>query len=285
MLPTFVIGLRECLEASLIVGIIAAFLVSEQRRDVMRWVWAGVAAAVALCAAVAVGLEILSRDLPERPQEAFESIIALVAAVTVSYMVVWMRRHARDISSSLRREASGALASGSVTALVAMTFLAVLREGFETAVFLLAVLQQSQDPGAAETGAVLGIVVAAGIGYGIYRGGIRLNLARFFRITALVLVFVSAGLVASAVHAGHEAGWVTVLQGQALDLRWLIRPGTPLAAMLTGMLGLQAQPTQAESIAYLIYLVPMMTFVLWPAGRAPVSPRRIGVGQSEGALP
>lgn len=272
MLPTFIIGLREGVEASLIVGIVAAFLVAEGRRDALRWVAIGVVGAVVLCLIAAVGLQILARDLPERPQAVLEAVIALVAVATVTSMILWMRTHARTLKRSLEQEARGALIAGSVTALVAMAFLAVLREGFETSVFLLAVFQQSHSGSAAAIGAVLGIALAVAIGYGIYRGGIRLDLGRFFRITGVVLVFVAAGLCASAVHSAHEAGLVTILQAQAFDLTWLVRPGTPLAALLTGMLGLQPQPSVAEGLVYVLYLVPMLVFVLWPQRRPAAAP-------------
>jgi high-affinity iron transporter len=179
LLPTFIIGLREGVEASLIVGIIAAFLVAEGRRDALRWVAAGVAAAVVLCLAVAVGLQVLSRDLPDRAQEILEAAIALVAVAMVTSMIVWMRAHARTLKGSLEQETRTALAAGSVTALVGMAFLAVLREGFETAVFLLAVFQQSTSPAAAGGGAVLGIAAAGANAYGSSRGGVRLELCRF----------------------------------------------------------------------------------------------------------
>jgi high-affinity iron transporter len=282
LLPTFIIGLREGLEASLIVGIIAAFLVAEGKRETLRWVATGVAVAVALCVAVAIGLQVVSRDLPQRAQEGMEAAIALFAVVMVTTMIVWMRSHARTLKRTLETEARGALAAGSVMALAIMSFLAVLREGFETSVFLLAVFQQSENSVAAGVGAVLGIAVAVAIGYGIYRGGIRLDLGKFFRITGVVLVFVAAGLCASAVHAAHEAGIVTILQSQAVDLTWMIRPGTPLAALFTGMLGLQPQPTTAEVVAYLAYLVPMLVYVLWPSGRPATAPppRRVEMGVS-----
>jgi high-affinity iron transporter len=279
VLPTFIIGLREGLEASLIVGIVAAFLVAERRRDALGWMAAGVAAAVALCFGVAVVLQLLSRDLPERAQEILESAIALVAVLAVTWMILWMRGHARTLKRTLEEGVRGALAAGSVRALVAMAFLAVLREGFETSVFLLALFQHAESPAAARLGAALGIALAVAIGYGIYRGGVRIDLARFFRVTGIVLVFVAAGLCAAAVHSAHEAGLITILQSRAIDLSWLIRPGTPLAALITGMLGLQPEPTRAEALAYLLYLVPMLAFVLWPGRRAVPAPpvRPVGV--------
>ena len=102
------------------------------------------------------------------------------------------------------------------------------------------------------------------IGYGIYRGGIRLDLTRFFRLTGVVLVLVAAGLAASAVHTAHEAGWWNGLQGEALDLRWLVAPGSARSALLTGMLGLQPRPNVGEVAVYLLYAVPMLVYVVWP---------------------
>ncbi len=266
MLPTFVIGLREGLEAALIVGIVAAFLRQEGRRDALRWVWAGVGIAVGICVAVGVGLELLSRQLPYRQQEGLETVVALVAVAAVTFMIFWMRRNARGLKRELEHGAAAALARGSVAALVGMAFFAVIREGFETAVFLLAAFDASTRPLAAGTGAVLGLVVAVGVGWGIYRGGVRINLARFFRLTSVVLVLVAAGLVASAFHTAHEAGWITSLQAQVLDLEWLVGPGSIRSALLTGMLGLQPRPTVVEVAGYLLYAIPMLLVVLWPRG-------------------
>jgi high-affinity iron transporter len=264
MIPTFVITLREGVEASLIVGIIAAFLVKEGRQDAMRQMWLGVAIAVILCTAVGVGLDLIGQQLPQQEQEGLETVIGVVAVAAVTYMIIWMRRHARSIKGTLEGEAASALATGSTLALVGMAFLAVLREGFETSVFLLAAFQDSTDTTAAGGGAVLGLSVAVGSGIGLYRGGVHLNLTRFFRATGLILVFVAAGLLASAAHTGHEAGWINSFQSQALDLTWLVQPGTVSGALLTGMLGLQPTPTTIEVAVYLAYAIPMCLYVLWP---------------------
>lgn len=273
MIPTFVITLREGVEASLIIGIIAAFLVKEGRRDAMRQMWLGIGVAVVLCAGVAVALRVIGQDLPDKGQESLETVISLIAVAAVTYMIVWMRRHARGIKAQLQGEAASALAAGSTMALVGMAFLAVLREGFETSVFLLAAFNDSTDTTAAGAGAVLGLLAAVAIGLGLYRGGVRINLTRFFRFTGLVLVFVAAGLLATAAHTAHEAGWINGLQGQAIDLSWLVQPGTVSGSLLTGMLGLQPSPTVIEVSAYLLYAIPMAVYVLWPQGMR-VRPRR-----------
>jgi FTR1 family protein len=264
LLPTFVIGLREGVEASLIVGIVAAFLRQQDRRDALRWMWAGVALAVTLCTGAAVALQLVDESLPQRQQEGLETIVALIAVLMVSGMIVWMRRHARGLASELRASAASALAQGSAWGLVAMAFLAVVREGLETAVFLLAAFQASGDATAAGIGALLGIAVAVAIGWGIYRGGVRLDLTRFFRLTAAVLVLVAAGLVSSALHTAHEAGWLNSLQTQAIDLSWLVHPGSVASSLLTGILGLQPHPTVGEAAGWLLYAVPMLAYVLWP---------------------
>jgi high-affinity iron transporter len=269
VLPTFVIGLREGLEASLIVGIIAAFLIQRGERRALRPMWFGVAAAAVLCLVVAVVLRAIDESLPAVQRESFEAVLAFVAVAGITYMIVWMRRHSRMLKGSLERSAGQALASGSTWALVGMAFLAVLREGLETAVFILATFQNSTSPAVTGAGALLGIAVAVGLGIAIFRGGVRINLSRFFRVTGFVLAIVAAGLLALGVHAAQEAGWTTAMHSPAFDLTWLVAPGTVRASLLTGVLGLQPVPTVAEVVAWLLYAVPMGAYVLWPHRATP----------------
>jgi high-affinity iron transporter len=282
MLPTFVIGLREGLEAALIVGIIAAFLRKQGRRDLVRWVFVGVGCAVLLCLAVGIALDVLSKNLPQRQQEGLETVIGALAVGMVTYMVVWMKRHSRELKGQLEELAAGALGgtSGAGRAMIVMAFLAVLREGFETVVFLLAAFNESGSGSSAAIGALLGIAVAIVLGYGIYRGGVRLNLSKFFRATGLVLVLVAAGLVVNALHTAHEAGWLDAGQSGTVDLTWLVRPGSVQASLLTGMLGIQQHPALIEVLGWLAYLVPVGLFVAWPPGRA--IPRRLLAGALAG---
>ena len=152
--------------------------------------------------------------------------------------------------------------------MIAMAFLAVIREGLETVVFLLAAFNESGSGASAGVGAVLGIVVAIGLGYGIYRGGVQLNLSKFFRATGLVLVLVAAGLVVNALHTAHEAGWLDAGQDRMVDLSWLVKPGTVQASLLTGMLGIQSHPVVIEVLGWLVYLIPVGCYVAWPPGKA-----------------
>lgn len=287
MVPTFVIGLREGLEAALIVGIIAAFLRKQGRLDLVRWVFVGVGSAVLLCLGVGVALEVLSHNLPQRQQEGLETVIGALAIGMVTYMVVWMRRHSREMKGQLEGLAAQAIggdapastepaprrtATRAGRAMVAMAFLAVLREGFETVVFLLAAFNESANTVNAAGGALLGIAVAVALGYGIYRGGVHINLSKFFRATGLVLVLVAAGLVVSALRTAHEAGWLEIGQARTLDLSALVQPGSVQSSLLTGMLGIQAHPVLIELIGWLVYLIPVGLYVAWPPNRA--VPRR-----------
>ena len=269
MIPTLVIGLREGLEASLIVGIIASFLAKNGRRDALRQTWIGVTAAALVCLAVGIGLVTLSRELPQKAQEGLETVIGAFAVVMVTFMIVWMNKHARSMKKELEGAAASALARGSATALVAMAFLAVLREGFETSVFLVSILQNSSNSTAATAGAFIGIAIAVAIGYGIYKGGVKLNLARFFKVTGIVLVLVAAGLTMTVMHTAHEAGWINFGQGTAADLTWLVRPGTVVASLITGVLGIQPKPTVVEAVAWFLYAIPMLLFVTWPRPSKP----------------
>jgi FTR1 family protein len=271
MLPTFVIGLREGLEAALIVGIIAAFLRKQGRRDLLKWMLVGVGGAVGLCVLVGVALDAYSRNLPQKQQEGLETVIGVLAVGMVTYMVVWMRRHSRHLKGQLEGLAADAIAVGgggarakALRAMILMAFLAVIREGFETVVFLLAAFNETGSGASAGVGAVLGIAVAVVLGYGIYRGGVRLNLSRFFRATGLV----AAGLVVNALHTAHEAGWLNIGQSGTVDLSWLVKPGTVQASLLTGMLGIQPHPVVAEVAGWLVYLVPVGCYVAWPPGKA-----------------
>jgi len=284
VLPTFVIGLREGLEAALIIGIIAAFLIQRDERRALRWMWVGVALAIALCLGMAWTFRSIDRALPHKQQEALAAVMAVLAVAGVTYMIIWMRRHSRGLKHVLESHAETALTRGSTWALVGLAFFAVIREGLETSVFLIAAFENSLNPRATGTGAVLGILVAAALGYGIYRGGVRINLSRFFRFTGFILVLVAAGLAASAAHAAAEAGVLTFGQANALNLTWLIAPGTIRASLITGMLGLQATPTVIEVSLWLVYAIVMSVYVLWPQGRAPQQRRAANVEPSATAV-
>jgi high-affinity iron transporter len=223
--------------------------------------WLGVAAAVSLSAIGAIGLHVANRSLTLQARETMEGALALVAVAGITYMIVWMHRHSATLRADLEGRADSALTTGSVAAIVTMAFVAVLREGLETAIFLLATFENINSPAAAASGAALGIVLAVALGYGIYRGGVRINLRRFFRVTGIVLVIVAAGLLAAAVHEFAEAGVITFLQDPAVDLSWLIAPGTVRSSLLTAFFGFQPVPTVAEVVVWAAFLIPMVIYV------------------------
>jgi high-affinity iron transporter len=178
-----------------------------------------------------------------------------------------MNTHARQMKRELEAEAAEALGQGSTYALAAMAFLAVLKEGFETSVFLLATFSAAQSAWLAAAGAVLGLLLAVAIGWGIYAGGVRLNLSRFFRITGAFLILVAAGLVITALRTAHEAGWLNAGQQPTINLAWLVAPGTIQSALITGVLGIPADPRRIELIGWFAYLVPVAAYVYWPRAR------------------
>ncbi|ETB25137.1 iron permease FTR1 family protein, partial [Mycobacterium avium 09-5983] len=271
---TFLIGLREGLEASLIVSIVAAFL--KRNGQTLRPMFAGVAVAVLLSVAVGVGLDLLATSLPQAQQEMMETVINAVAVVFVTSMIIWMNRNAGQLKGELEREARQAVHRGGALALAAMAFLAVLKEGFETSVFLLAAAETSHGSRwFAVLGGVLGIATSIGLGVGLYFGGLRLNLGRFFRVTGVFLVLIAAGLVLGALRTAHEAGWLNIGQRQLFDLSGWIPSDSVLGAVTTGVLGIPADPRLVEVLGWLLYAVPVLVVFLWPA-RLAATPRARG---------
>ena len=269
MLATLVIGLREGLEAALIVGMIAAFL--RRNGHSLKTMWLGVGAAVFISALIGITLELVSAALPQQQQEAMETVIGAVAVVIVTFMILWMSKNSRSMKSTLEAHAGSALKGGSVFALAGMAFLAVLREGVETAVFMVAAFQSSLSPLAAGTGAVLGLAIASGVGFLLFRGAIKLNLAKFFKATGVFLVFVAAGLVMKSLRTAHEAGWINIGQDATVNLAWLAPNGSARAAILTGVFGIPNDPRLVELLGWALYLVPMLAFILWPRSWRPSS--------------
>jgi high-affinity iron transporter len=268
---TFLIGLREGLEATLIVSIVGAFLTRNGRS--VRPLFAGVGLAVLISIAVGVGLNSLQASLPQAQQEMMETVIGAIAVVFVTSMIIWMNRNAARLKGQLEHEAQQALNRGGSLALVTMAFLAVLKEGFETAVFLLAAAQTSRASRLlALLGGAAGIAASIAVGVGLYFGGLKLNLGRFFRITGVFLVLIAAGLVMGALRTAHEAGWVTIGQQQVFNFSsWM--PGKSVqGALITGVFGIPADPRLIEVVGWLLYTVPVLVIFLWPA-RLAAAPR------------
>lgn len=266
MLVPFLIMLREGMEAALIVGIIAGYLRRSGRGHWMPAVWIGVFLAAALALLVGAGLELASAEFPQKQQELFEGVVGLVAVAILTSMVFWMRKMARSLKGELQTALEQAFHSRHQGyALIGMVFLAVAREGLETVFFLLAVFQQSDGPGA-PLGALLGLLLAVALGYGVYSGGVHLNLARFFRWTGLFILLVAAGILANAVRSLHEAGVWNVLQAPLWDWSATLPEDGPTGSLLSGLLGYQQSPTFSTLGAWLAYLsFSLVLFFLPPA--------------------
>ncbi|WP_075181081.1 iron uptake transporter permease EfeU [Pantoea sp. 1.19] len=268
MFVPFLIMLREGLEAALLVSLIASYL---QRTGRARWfpvMWGGVAAAVGLCLALGMAINATTGEFPQKQQELFEGVVAAIAVVILSAMVLWMRNASHHVKAQLEQAVEAALTArpGSGWPLVLMVFLAVAREGLESVFFLLAAF--GQDVGVAPpVGALLGLASAVALGGVIYWGGVRINLAAFFRWTSLVMLFVAAGLAASAIRAFHEAGWWNHGQGIAFDLSGVLTTHSLTGTLLEALLGYQEAPSVSEVAAWLLYLLPALCLFFLPARR------------------
>lgn len=259
MFSSLLIALREGLEAVVLVGIIITFLVRTGRSHAVRDVWIGVAAALAVSGALGLSVALGAASFSDRAQEMFEGVASVVAAVVLTWMILWMRRQATSIRSALEARADLAVTSGSKIALAMLAFTAVAREGLETVLFLYAAFRQSGSAVASGMGAVLGLGIALGLGLAIYRGGQRMNLGLFFKATGAMLIVVAAGLLATAVHEFNEAGHLIALSGRAWDTGALISSEGVLGSVLRGLIGYRSAPTVLEAIIYWAYLIPILT--------------------------
>ena len=270
MLANYLIGLREGLEASLVVGILVAYLVRTGNRHGVRAVWLGVGLAVAVSLAFGALLTFSSQRMTFAAQEAFGGIMSIIAVGFVTWMVFWMKRASRNLRGELHGRLDQALAVGS-TALVVVAFVAVAREGLETALFLWSAIGASSEggsTGAAVLGAVLGLATAVLLGWLIYRGALRLNLAVFFRWTGAALIVVAAGVLAYGVHDLQEAGLLPGLDNLAFDVSSTIVPGTLVATLIKGVFNLSPAMTVLEVVVWVGYLVPTMILYFRPAREA-----------------
>ena len=263
MLIAFLIMLREGIEAALIVGIVAGFLKQSGHSRLMPKVWLGVALAALMCLGIGYGIHSGTGEIPQKEQEFVVGVIGLVAVAMLTYMILWMKKAARSMKQQIQDSVQTALnrGNGQGWALVGMAFLAVAREGLESVFFLLAVFQQSPT-WSMPVGAVLGLLAAVVIGALIYQGGMRLNLAKFFRWTGAFLIVVAAGLVAGSLRALHEAGVWNHLQEVVFDSSKYLHEDSPLGVLLGGFFGYTDHPTQGEVLAWLLYLVPVMIWFL-----------------------
>ena len=259
------IGLREGLEAALVVVILVAFLVKTERRWALRYVWLGVSVAVVLSVALGAVLTFGTRQLSFEAQELIGGSASILAVAFVTGMVFWMRTAARTISGELKGHLDKALELGPL-AVALVGFLGFGREGLETAIFFYATAQAAgQGNSQPLLGWALGLVAAIVLGLLIYRGAVQINLAKFFRWTGVLLVLVAAGILAYGLHDLQEAGILPGLNTLAFDVSHVIDPNTWYAALLKGIFNFTPETTVLQAVAWAIYVAVVLTLFLRPA--------------------
>jgi high-affinity iron transporter len=261
MLQTFLTGLREGLEASLVIGIIVAYLVKIGRGDRLSAVWAGVALACALSLAVGALLTFTSNSLTFEAQETFGGVMSILAVCLVTSMVFWMKRNSHRLKGELHGKLDAAMQLG-WWSLAVMSFITVGREGLETALFLWPTIEASGSGVSPVMGAVLGIAVAVVLGALVYRRSVHLNLATFFKVTGIALIIIAAGVLAYGIHDLQEAGVLPGLNSLAFDVSEQVPPSSWYGTLLKGTLNFSPATTWLELFAYVGYLVPVMWLFL-----------------------
>ncbi len=269
MLANFLIGLREGLEAALVVSILTAYLVKTGNRDRLPAIWLGVGAAIALSLAFGAVLSFTSQNMSFKAQEAFGGIMSILAVALVTWMIFWMKRTSRFLKRELEGKLAEALTVGRV-ALVAIAFVSVAREGIETSLFIWSAAQSTSGTSPL-LGATLGLVTATAIGYLLYKSAIHVNLATFFRYTGAGLVVVAAGVLAYGFHDLQEAAWIPGLSNVVFDISAQVPLSSWYGTLLKGAFNFNPAPTYVELTVWAVYLVTVMTLFLWPSAKTPAA--------------
>lgn len=264
MLSNYLIGLREGLEASLVVGILVAYLVKTGNRSRLAPIWFGVAFAVTISLAFGAVLQFTSQNLSFEAQETFGGVMSIMAVALVTTMVFWMRRASHRMSAELGGKLDAALAVGP-WALALTATIAVGREGLETALFLWASMDAVGSTATPLAGACLGILTSVALGILIYQRAIKINLVRFFRWTGTALVVIAAGVLAYGIHDLQEASVIGGLNTVAYDITSWYDVSAWYGALLKGIFNFSPRPSVAEAVVYVAYIVPVMTLFLRPA--------------------
>lgn len=274
MLGNFLIGLREGLEAALVVSILIAYVVKTDRRHLISRIWLGVGAAVAISLAFGAALTFGPRGLTFEAQELIGGLLSIVAVGFVTWMIFWMAGAAKNISGELRHRVDAA-ADRSPNMLILVAMLAVGREGLETAMFLWAATRSAtaagEPSGVPLLGALLGLAVAVLLGYLMYRGALRINLTKFFAVTGAFLIIIAAGVLAYGVHDLQEAGVLPGLHSLAFDVSAYIVPTSMLGTVLKGVFNFSPATTWLEFIAWWAYVLPV-GFLFWRTMRNRTAP-------------
>jgi high-affinity iron transporter len=274
MLSTFVIALREGLEAALIVGILVAYLVRSERRHLLKPLWSGVAIAIAASLGFGAILSFTSAELTPRGEELFAGLTSFIAVGLVTWMVFWMKRAARTLRDELHGKVDSAIMGGPIS-LALVAFFAVAREGLETALFIYTNFKTVGAASSATVGLVLGLALAVALGYLIYNRSVKLNLSKFFTVTGVALIIVAAGVLSYGVHEFQELGWLPGADTFIWDVTPWIGKESILGSILGGTIGFDTTTSVVQFIAWAAYLVavlvPYLSKKSAPAPRIPAA--------------
>ncbi|MDP2663693.1 MAG: iron uptake transporter permease EfeU [Dehalococcoidia bacterium] len=267
MLQSVFIMLREGLEASLIVGILLAYLSKTGNRSRFGSVWIGTGLAIGASLIAAALLFVLVGELVGTAEQIYEGTALLTAVAVLTYMIFWMRRQAVNLKGELQARVDSALRGGSTLALVLVTFIIVVREGIESVLFMFASVQSS-NPLSASLGGVLGLAAAVLLGYSIYTGASRLNLQQFFNVTGVLLILFAGGMLALGVGEWQEAGLIPFGVSPAWDVNSVIDENGPVGQVLKTLFGFQSQPSVLGAFAHVGYLIVVLALYFKPGSRA-----------------
>lgn len=260
------IGLREGLEAGIVVMILVAFLVKSGRRDALRWVGAGVGAAVAMVVVIFAAIHYGTSTVTGLAAELIAGLASLAAVVIVTWMVLWMRTAARSISGELRANMARALTLGP-TAVLTLSFLAVGREGVETALLMVGYAENTSGSQWPLVGLLAGLAVAVVMTVALYFGAVRINFSAFFRYTGVLLIVVAAGILAYGIRALQTAGWLPGLDARAFDISSWFSMSSWYGTVAQGVFNFRADPTVLQVVAWVGYVIVVLTLFLRPQRR------------------
>jgi High-affinity Fe2+/Pb2+ permease len=274
MLPTYLLSLREGLEAALIIGIVLGALSKIRRNDLSPAVWLGTLSAVGISILTAVVLTSFGMSLEDPAEAIFEGITMLIAAGILTWMIFWMSKQARFLKSELEAGVNKAAASAGKSGVFWLAFIAVVREGVELALFITAAFFAGNQSGMTSdiiqtlVGTILGVGTAALLSWTLFATAVRLDLRRFFQVTGLLLILFAAGLIAHGVHEFNEVGWIPSVIEHVWNLDSVISETSLLGQLLKTLFGYSSAPSLTEMIAYFVYIA--VVTILWRRDTAPV---------------
>jgi len=281
MLGNFLIGLREGLEAALVVSILVTYLVRTERKQYIRFVTYGVSSAVIFSATIGTVLQVIEQSLSAKVEPVFAGSISILAIGFVTWMIFWMKKSARTMSGDLRNRLDVAAVAGSGLAVALMAFAAVAREGAETAVFFWAAAHANGNELVSLAGLILGLVTAVVLGVAFYRSTIKLNLSTFFKVTGVLLTIVAAGVLSYGIAEFQEIGWLPGYENVVLNLSAQLPQGSVIATVMAGLFNLSAKTTALQAVAWFSYIVVVVALFL----SKPAAPTAAVVASTEPAEP